>query len=141
VQSPELAAFDAALAQRLALPLGGEPFQLDYLLRMLRLAGFRDLAQLRLAVRELAEASLQLAEPYFRFTAAVWDFDHKNLESFSPGYSLVFLSHAHLARGPALHLEQLERLTRFYRELDFPDDEENARRIAGAFLEVLTTVE
>ncbi len=137
VQGPEVAALDAALAERLGLAVGGPPFQTEYLLRMLRLAGFHELGELRRALGELGPAALALVAPYFRFTAAVWGFDHRNLDDVSPGYGLVFLAHAQLLRGAGLRLEELEKVTRFYRELDYPGDEATARRVAGALLEAL----
>lgn len=41
-----------------------------------------------------------------------------------------------LASG-SLRLEKVELLTRFYRDLDYPDDERAAQRVASALVDVL----
>jgi hypothetical protein len=50
------------------------------------------------------------------------------------GYALFFLAHALVLDSPALGIDKVDRLTRLYRELDYPDDARAAQRVASTLV-------
>lgn len=50
------------------------------------------------------------------------------------GYSLVLLSHWQALRQAELELHRVDRMKGFYQQLDYPEDEVEARRIARLFV-------
>lgn len=132
---PEVHAVDAAVAAALDKPLGEEPFFPDYLLKMLDASGLSTVGEVREGL-ELHHANiLGMVRPYFAFAADTWRL--APARTISRGYGLFFLAHAVVLHGPSLGIRKVERLTQLYRELDYPDDEAAAQRVAIRLLAAL----
>ena len=51
------------------------------------------------------------------------------------GYALFFFAHAEVLRKRSLGLDNVERLARLYRAIDYPDDERAAQLVASRHVE------
>lgn len=80
-----------------------------------------------------------MVEPYFAFAWRTWRLSPNGIE-VSRGYSLFFLAHAEVLRSSSLAIDKVERLTRLYRELDYPDDERAAHEVASKLVEAFRDV-
>jgi hypothetical protein len=125
---------DAAIARALGKELGDAPFYPDYLLKMLTAAGVETVAQARDGVRARHDALVAMVKPYFAFASQAWSLSPQRMDRVFRGYALFFLAHALVLDRPMLGLDKVERLTRLYRELDYPDDERAAQRVAGSLV-------
>lgn len=128
---------DGAIARHLGRPLVGEPFFPAYLARMLPLAGLGTTGELAAAVARHGPRVPGILDPYFAFARRALGLEVEGLDRVERGYSLLFVAHLAVVDGPELELAKVGRLTRLYRELDFPDDEAAAHRIASGLLEAL----
>ncbi|HUQ07565.1 MAG TPA: hypothetical protein VM261_33960 [Kofleriaceae bacterium] len=134
LETSEVRDVDGAIARELGKALGDEPFYPDYLLKMLAAAGVRTVAAARDGVRARQAAIVAMVKPYFAFASQAWSLSPQRMERVFRGYALFFLAHALVLDAPALGLDKVERLTRLYRELDYPDDERAAQRVAGSLV-------
>lgn len=131
---PECATLDSRIADHLGKPLG-TTFYPDYLLRLLGLAGFTTVSDVRRALDLHGAVALAMVDPYFVFAARAWNLAPAALR----GYSLFFVAHARVLASdrrdesslPGLTLDKVMRLARLYRELDYPHDEREAQRVAS----------
>lgn len=137
LRNPEVVEVEKALAAKIGVPMSEDFFYPDYLIRMLKAVDVTEVAPLRDALLRHREELLTFIRPYFEFTRKTWKFDRKDLGSFLRGNSLVFLAHFLIVRGSPLGIERLERLARFYREIDYPNDEKMARAVAKTLLDTL----
>lgn len=137
MRSPDVVEVEKKLADRIGVPMSDQFFYLDYVIRMLQAVGLSEIARLRDAYRLHRDELVTFIRPYFEFTRKTWKFDRKDLGSFFRGYSLVFLSHYLVVCDSPLEIERLDRLTRFYCDLDYPDEEETARAVAQTLLDAL----
>lgn len=140
LQNPEVISFESRLAQEIGLPLSPEYFYPDYLVHMLQAVNMSDLSRLRQNLLSYQAELLKLIHPYFEFTHKVWNFSGQDIAVFLRGYSLVFLAHYLILQSSPLGLTRLERLTLFYKMIDYPDDESQARRVAEQLIETLQEV-
>jgi ppGpp synthetase/RelA/SpoT-type nucleotidyltranferase len=140
----EVRDLDRAIAIALDKELGEEPFFPDYLLRMLASSGIRSVGEARAGVARHAAVIASMVRPYFAFAWQTWRLSPEQMERVFRGYSLFFLAHAEVLGSPALGIDKVERLAHLYRELDYPDDEDAAQRVASrlvdAFGEVVTAM-
>lgn len=134
LETAEVVDLDRAIAGALGKELGDTPFYPDYLLRMLTAAGVRTVAAARDGVRERRAAIVAMVKPYFAFASQAWSLSPQRMERVFRGYALFFLAHALVLDRSALGLDKVERLTRLYRELDYPDDERAAQRVASSLV-------
>lgn len=134
---PEAAALDDAVAATVGRGVGDELFFPDYLLRLLQHAGLATAAEVRAGLRRHAGAIVAMARPYFQFAWSSWRVAPTHGDLVLRGYALFFLAHAHLLDGAALQLDRVERLTRLYRLLDYPDDAVAAQRVASGLVAAL----
>lgn len=134
LETSEVRTVDAAIARELGKELGDEPFYPDYLLKMLAAAGVETVAQARDGVRARHDALVAMVKPYFAFASQAWSLSPQRMERVFRGYALFFLAHALVLDRPMLGLDKVERLTRLYRELDYPDDERAAQRVASSLV-------
>jgi putative GTP pyrophosphokinase len=132
---PEVAAADRAIAGELGKQLGDEPFFPDYLLKMLAASGVDTVAQARAGVRARSGTIVAMVRPYFAFTSRAWSLSPEQMPRLFRGYSLFFLAHALVLDSPALGIDKVDRLTRLYRELDYPDDVRAAQRVASTLVD------
>lgn len=140
VDSAELRDLDASIAGALELPLGDELFFPDYLLSMLQAVGLRTAADVRAGLARCAPAIAAMVRPYFQFAWQTWRLSPTRDERLLRGYALFFLAHAHVLAGASLELDRVERLTRLYRELDYPHDPAEAQRVASLLVEALRPI-
>lgn len=134
LDTAEVRDVDGAIARELGKELGDAPFYPDYLLKMLAAAGVRTVAAARDGVRARHGTLVAMVKPYFAFASQAWSLSPQRMDRVLRGYALFFLSHAIVLDSPALGLDKVERLTRLYRELDYPDDERAAQRVAGSLI-------
>ena len=129
-QSVEVLELDQAIATLLKKDLSPEVFFPKYLIKMLRLAGLQNTRDLALALVEYRSGLVDMVGPYFEFTNQAWRLAAGNLSLVYRGYSLFFLSHIVILQSPLLEANKVSKLAQFYRELDYPDDESSAQRVA-----------
>jgi putative GTP pyrophosphokinase len=134
LETAEVCEVDGAIARELGKTLGDEAFYPDYLLKMLAAAGVRTVAAARDGVRARQAAIVAMVKPYFAFASQAWSLSPQRMDRVLRGYALFFLAHALVLDAAALGLDKVERLTRLYRELDYPDDERAAQRVAGSLV-------
>jgi len=128
---PEVEHVDRAIAAVLDKELSEAAFFPDYLLKMLAASGIATVAEARDGVRGRAETIVSMVRPYFGFTSSAWSLSPDQMPRLFRGYSLFFLAHALVLDSPALGIDKVARLTRLYRELDYPDDARAAQRVAS----------
>ena len=133
-ESGPVAELDLVLANQLGRPLASSLFFPDYVIRMLRVVQLDRPAHILRHLENFSPRLLSFAERYFRFTTEAWGFGGEHLDSVQRGYSLILLSHWHALCQVDLELHRLERMKGFYQQLDYPDDEAEARRIARLFV-------
>lgn len=129
---------DQEIAAQLGKPLSDTLFFPEYLLKMLRLAGFRNTKEVHQRLPTARDTVLKMVAPYFEFTGAEWRLSSRDFESVPRGYALFFLSHAAILESTILEQNKVAKLAEFYRELDYPDDEASAYRVASALVDKLT---
>lgn len=128
---PEARTIDHRIAKAMGKKLGTEPFFPDYLLRMLALSGIETVADARAGLAKHEEAIVSMVEPYFAFAWASFQLSTEAMPRAPRGYSLFFLAHATVLFAESLGVSKAERLARLYRELDYPDDEKKAQKVAS----------
>ena len=128
---------DAKLAALLGKPTSPEIFFPTYLSKLGRLLGFTKIEDVLKVVAQQSERSLTLVTPYFRFSEQQWNRGIETLERLDRGYSLFFVAHAYVLAGSDSDLSKIETLARIYRELDYPNDEREAHRVAVRLFEFL----
>ena len=126
---------DNTLAQRLSLPKAKTFFYIDYLIRMLDLIGVKTISQLSQIIELHAPHLEPFIPEYFAFTKHVWGFSGSDIGEVKTGYGLLFIAHLHFLHVSELDVERLEQLTRFYAQLDFSHQSDEAKSVAVAFLE------
>ncbi|MDB4940707.1 MAG: hypothetical protein JWP97_241 [Labilithrix sp.] len=131
----EVSSIDRAIASALGRELGDAPFFPDYLLRMLASSGIRSVGEARAGIVRHAPLVVAMVKPYFAFAWETWQLSPAQMDRIYRGYSLFFLAHAETLSSPALGIGKVERLARLYRELDYPDDERAALRVAGRLVD------
>jgi ppGpp synthetase/RelA/SpoT-type nucleotidyltranferase len=131
----EVRDLDRVIAVALDKELGDEPFYPDYLLKMLASSGIRSVGEARAGIATHAALIASMVRPYFAFAWQTWQLSPDQMNRVFRGYSLFFLAHAELLTGPALGIGKVERLARLYRELDYPDDERAAQRVASKLVD------
>jgi ppGpp synthetase/RelA/SpoT-type nucleotidyltranferase len=138
------ASLDIRIADLLGRPLGSAPFFPDYLVRMLRAAGFTSVTEVREGLQHHGESILHMVAPYFAFAARTWGLSSHEMPEVLRGYPVFFLAHRHVLTTPRgqvdLSVNRVTRLARLYRELDYPEDEREATRIASLLVEAFRDV-
>ena len=137
VQSAEVQELDRAIANLLGKELSPEIFFPAYLVKMLRLAGLQTTSELAQALVEYRAGIVDMVAPYFEFTNREWRLAASNLGLVYRGYSLFFLSHVIILQSALLEANKISKLAQFYRELDYPDDESSAQRVAAEIFSAL----
>jgi ppGpp synthetase/RelA/SpoT-type nucleotidyltranferase len=125
---------DEKLASDLGKTIGEQVFFPDYLIRMLNAAGLSNRDSLGMALIEFQSHQLPFMQRYFLFTSEAWGFHGKDFESLPRGYSLFLLALWQVFRSATLEIHRLEKLKAFYQLLDYPQNEEEARRVARLFM-------
>ncbi len=136
-RSREVRELDEAVAGLLGKPLSADVFFPDYLVRMLRLSGLVNTRDLHASLRANRAHVLAMIPPYFEFARSTWKLTVASLDQVHLGYSLFFLSLVAILRGPDLGISKVSKLTQVYRELDYPDDERTAHRVASGLVAAL----
>ena len=136
----EARALDQRIADRLGKPLDDEPFYPDYLLRMLAASGIATIGTARAGLARHADRIPAMVAPYFEFAASTWRLSPDGMARIFRGYSLFFLAHATVLEASALGINRVERLAHLYRELDYPDDEFAAQRVATQLVEAFRAI-
>ena len=131
----EVRDLDRAIAVALEKELGEAPFFPDYLLKMLASSGIRSVGEARAGIARHESLITSMVTPYFAFAWQTWQLSPDQMARVFRGYSLFFLAHAEVLAGPALGIGKVERLARLYRELDYPDDERAAQRVASKLVD------
>ncbi len=125
---------DASLGQALGIDIGRQVFFPDYLIRMLNAAQLTNRQIVWDALVEFRVVMQAFMQRYFQFTREAWGFHGQEFETLPRGYSLFLLAHWQVFRGPRLEIHRLESIKAFYHRLDYPDKEDEARRVALLFV-------
>jgi len=126
---------DATLAGRLGKRLEDTLFFPDYVVRMLSSVELRRPSNVLQQLVPFSARMMDFAERYFRFTQEAWSFGGRDFGDVRRGYSLVLLAHWQALSGSELELHRVERMTDFYRKVDYPNDVQEARRVARLFVQ------
>lgn len=138
VHSAALGAVDEEVAQALQRPLSDDLFFPEYLLKMLRLAGFRKAREVLEALQRYRISLVAMVHPYFDFTRQAWKLSSTDLEVVPRGYCLFFLCHCVVLESAILEHNKVAKLAHFYRELDYPEDEAQAMNVAAGLVQHLS---
>jgi putative GTP pyrophosphokinase len=136
----EARALDERIAGELGKVLGDEPFYPDYLLRMLAASGITTVGAARAGLVRHGARIAAMVAPYFAFAASTWRLSPDGMARILRGYSLFFLAHAAVLEATALGINKVERLAHLYRELDYPDDELAAQRVATQLVDAFRSI-
>ena len=121
-----------------ALPAAGQQ-RLSRLARLLELADQEFVAirqELeRRGVALHADAIVAIVKPCFAFAWQTWRLSPEQMREIFRGHSLFFFAHAEVLRKRSLGLDNVERLARLYRAIDYPDDERAAQLVASQHVE------
>lgn len=135
LECAEVRSLDLAIAEALGRPLGVEAFFPDYLLKMLTSSGIQTVGDARRGLERHAGAVTSMVKPYFAFAWRTWRLSPEEMTCIFRGYSLFFLAHAEVLKRQSLGIDKVERLASLYRELDYPDDERAAQRVASQLVD------
>lgn len=133
-------ACDARIAGSIGRPRASTLYSPQYLVRLLRLAGFSTTAQIGSALTRHQHAVVDVVAPYFLLTQRLWGQDANALSAVPRGYCLFFLAHVSILSEHALGLSKVTRLARIYHTLDYPDDERTAQHVAGALVDAMADI-
>jgi ppGpp synthetase/RelA/SpoT-type nucleotidyltranferase len=133
-ESGPVAELDRVLAGWLDRPVAETLFFPDYVIRMLRTVQLDRPSHILHRLEKFSPLLQSFAERYFHFTTEAWGFGGEHLDSVQRGYSLVLLAHWQALCQAELELHRVERMKGFYQQLDYPEDEAEARRIARLFV-------
>ncbi|HYX32525.1 MAG TPA: hypothetical protein VE954_05380 [Oligoflexus sp.] len=125
---------DQTLAGALNKSIGTQVFFPDYLIRMLNAANLQNRDTLSGALVEFQPKLVPFMQRYFAFTREAWGFHGQDFESLPRGYALFLLALWQVFRSATLEIHRLEKLKAFYQLLDYPQNEDEARRVARLFL-------
>jgi len=138
LEMPEARTIDQRIAKAMGKKLGTEPFFPDYLLRMLSLSGIETVGDARAGLAKHEDAIVSMVAPYFAFAWASFQLSTEAMPRAPRGYSLFFLAHATVLFAESLGVSKAERLARLYRELDYPNDEKKAQKVASELVRAFT---
>lgn len=130
-QQPAVQELDQRVAGFLGRPRVREPFFPSYLVRALALAELKSTDAVQRAVAQHGPQLAEFLGPYFDFARETLGLEPTGLESVGRGYSLLFIAHLTILRGPERSLSKVARLTRLYAELDYGGDEARAQAVAS----------
>ena len=82
-----------------------------------------------------AAGQQRLSRLSFAFAWQKWRLSPEQMREIFRGYSLFFSAHAEVLRKRSLGLDNVERLARLYRAIDYPDDERAAQLVASRHVE------
>lgn len=131
LERAEIREIDREVAAYLDLPLVEETFYPEYLLRVVRAADLARVEELLAALVQERGGLAPFLKAYFEFARKEWNLELRHVQR---GYGLLFIAHLRLLRVEDLNIDKVSRLTRFYLEIDAPDDPERARRAARALV-------
>ncbi|WP_141733578.1 GTP pyrophosphokinase [Oligoflexus tunisiensis] len=134
VATADVMAADQRLAAALQKALGAQVFFPDYLIRMLNASGLHNRDCLSAALVEFEPQLETFMHRYFTFTRETWGFHGLDFDSLPRGYTLFLLALWQVFRSATLEIHRLEKLKTFYQLLDYPHNEEEARRVARLFM-------
>lgn len=137
VRQPVLEALDQSVARSLGQPLVEAAFFPDYLVEVLKLCDLGSTSKVMQAVEHHAAEVPTVLPKYLEFAKRELGFDASVLAGVERGYGLLFVAHLAVVRGSELGLSKVARLTRLYQQLEFPDDERKAHRVASAAVSAL----
>jgi ppGpp synthetase/RelA/SpoT-type nucleotidyltranferase len=134
VDTAAVMAADQRLSKALQKAIGAQVFFPDYLIRMLNAAGLQNRDSLSSALVEFEPQLENFMQRYFAFTRETWGFHGQDFESLPRGYTLLLLALWQVLRSATLELHRLEKLKAFYQLLDYPQNEDEAWRVARLFM-------
>ena len=137
IEGEKVKNLDLCIAHNLGLELENNKFFLEYLIKILSFVGLKSICDIEFAVHQHKDDLPNFVENYFKFTEKAWKFNSKNLDRFLGGYSLFFLGHLLAYEMHTLEIKKLETLSRFYECLDYPGNKDQAKKIAGLFVETM----
>ncbi len=137
VQHEALDALDHDVARALDKPVDPRPFFPDYLVSVLRLTGLDTTGSVLRAVERHGSEVEPVLPRYFEFARQGLGFDAQTMPHVQRGYALLFVAHLAVVRGPELGLSKVTRLTKLYHQLEFPQDEARAHRVASGLISTL----
>lgn len=137
LDNPAVTKLDAIVSRKLGPNLGNDDFYPDYLLKVLHAAELRSVKSVADAVEAHGEKLESFLVPYCEFAANAWNFDTARIESIQRGYGLHFIAHLSVLNRESLFIDKLNRVSRFYRDIDYPDDFEKACVVGRQLIEKL----
>ncbi|MDR3606099.1 MAG: GTP pyrophosphokinase family protein [Oligoflexia bacterium] len=133
----EISKLDLEISEFLNAPLTESAFYPDYLLRAIRAAGLKRIGDVLKSAGRQREFFGSFLPVYFDFSKNHWRFDKSSVSHVQRGYGLLFLAHLHILETEELFINKVNRLTQFYREIDYPDDPDSAKNAARSLVAAL----
>ena len=137
LKKKEIERLDQVVSRFLHSPLSDEIFYPEYILCVLHAAGLKRLGDILVSASKRERSLSHFLPVYFKFSNSQWRLDKESIFRVQKGYGLLFLAHLHLLDSEDLFLDKVNRLTQFYRDIDYPDDEESAKRAAQSLVKAL----
>lgn len=137
LHSEEVAALDHKVSVFIGAPVSDEVFYPDYILRVVRAAGLKRVGDVLKKASSLRKTLSSFLPVYFDFAKSHWEFDKYTIQQVQKGYGLLFLAHLHIIEEEDLLIDKVNRLTRFYSEIDYPDDFKSAKSAAQSLVTAL----
>jgi putative GTP pyrophosphokinase len=131
---------DASVAAVLGKSLSHETFFPQYLLKMLAAGGISTVAAARKGLAQERSRIVAMVRPYFSFASSAWSLSPERMDKLVRGYSLFFLAHVQVLGAQSLGINKVDRLTRLYQALDYPNDEASAQKVASQLVEAFRHV-
>lgn len=137
LETPAVTKLDAVVSGSLGPHVGNDDFYPDYLLKVLHAAELRSVKAVHDAVSTHGSKLEGFLKPYFEFARGAWNFDAARIESIQRGYGLHFIAHLSVLDRDPLLIDKLNRVSRFYRDIDYPEDSEKAAVVGRQLIEKL----
>ena len=137
LQHEEIAQAEEQLASKWQLSSTEELFYPRYLLKMLRHCKLDRSSSIATYIQNWRSEIILFSETYSRFTKKAWGFQISDFPHMKSGYLLFLACHHHVYHKEPLELGKLEDLRVFYKEMDYPENAQEAVKIAKVFLDVI----
>lgn len=138
LKKEELVNLDKTVSQFLQLPLVDDYFYSDYILRVLHAANLKRVDTLLTSMVKLQGSLHSFLPAYFHFAKSHWNLDPTTVQK---GYGLLFLAHLHILNSEELFINKVNSLTKFYSEVDYPNEPVKTKNAAQSLIAVLKKFE
>lgn len=134
LQREEVLKADQEVSRILNLPLGKSAFYPDYLLQVVRSSGLKRLGDVLRASTHMNDSLKDFLPAYFDFAKKHWGLEKESVCEVQKGYGLLFVAHLWILGEETLFIDKVNRLTKFYSDIDYPHDPSGAKNAAQSLV-------